>query len=77
MTGVSSYAQHMADMVSEAFLSFARTGKPSSPILPFWPKFDLTTRQTMIFDTVAKVESDPRGSERKLLEPVTYTQPGT
>jgi para-nitrobenzyl esterase len=77
MTGLSPYAQHMADMVSEAFLSFARTGKPASPTLPHWPKFDLAKRQTMIFDTVARIDSDPRNRERKLFEQVSYTQPGT
>jgi len=77
MTGVSPYAQHMADMISEAFLSFARTGKPASPTLPHWPRFDLDKRQTMIFDSVARVDSDPRGLERKLFSQVSYIQPGT
>jgi len=64
-------------MMSEAFLSFARTGKPASPTLPHWPRFDLDKRQTMIFDSVARVDSDPRGLERKLFSQVSYIQPGT
>ena len=31
----------------------------------------------MIFDTHSRLVSDPRGNERKLVEQVPYTQPGT
>ncbi|MDB6114801.1 MAG: hypothetical protein JWQ62_1746 [Lacunisphaera sp.] len=69
-------AQAVADAMSDALLAFARTGNPATPALP-WPRFELEQRATMLFDTPVRVESDPRGAERKLFEPAIYNQPGT
>ena len=70
-------AQKMADVVSETFLAFARTGNPNNARLPKWPAFDLARRPTMIFDEPPHIEDDPRGRERKYLAQVPYVQPGT
>ncbi len=75
--GTGAEQQKMAEMMSDVWIAFARTGTPNTPRIPAWPTFDLNKRQTMIFDTVPRVESDPRGEERKLFAPVTYVQPGT
>ena len=48
-----------------------RTGKPG------WPAYDLTKRQTMIFDTTSRVDNDPRRWERELFARVPYIQPGS
>ena len=77
MTGDGSEAKKMADIMSESWLAFARTGNPDTPHMPHWPEFDLKDRATMIFDLPPKVEFDPRGNERKLFAPVLYIQPGT
>lgn len=77
MTGVSPEAQQMADIMSEAWIAFARTGNPDTPNIPHWPRFELENRPTMVFDLPSKVENDPRGNERKLFAPVKYIQPGT
>lgn len=77
MTGVSPEAQQMADIMSEAWIAFARTGNPDTPNIPHWPRFELENRPTMVFDLPSKVENDPRGNERKLFAPVIYIQPGT
>ncbi|MDO9369191.1 MAG: carboxylesterase family protein [Sphingopyxis sp.] len=61
----------MSDRVMDAFVRFARTGDPG------WPAHDLTKRQTMIFDTVSRVENDPRQWERELFARVPYIQPGS
>ena len=61
----------MSDRVMDAFVRFARTGNPG------WAPYDLTARKTMIFDTVSRVESDPRQWERELFARVPYIQPGT
>jgi para-nitrobenzyl esterase len=69
-------AQKVADEMSEALIAFARTGNPATSRLP-WARFELERRPTMIFDTATRVESDPRGAERKLFESAVYLQPGT
>jgi len=59
-------AQTVAQAMSEAWIAFARTGNPGRPALP-WPAFDLEHRQTMVFDQVSHVASDPVGGERLAL----------
>ena len=77
MTGTGPEAQKMADIMSESWVAFARTGNPDTPDIPHWPRFDLKNRATMVFDLNSKVENDPRGNERRLFTPVIYIQPGT
>ena len=61
----------MSERMMAAFIAFAKTADPG------WPGYDLATRKTMVFDTISRVENDPRGRERKLFETVPYIQPGT
>ena len=63
--------QAMSDTVMDAFVRFARTGNPG------WPKYDLGSRRTMVFDTQSRVVSNPRQWERELFARVPYIQPGT
>lgn len=65
-------AQAMADAVSESYIAFARTGNPNNAHVPHWPNFNLPTRPTMIFDDNVRVEDDPRGRQRALIEAVPY-----
>ncbi len=65
-------AQALADAVSESYIAFARTGNPNNKHVPNWPNFDLKTRPTMIFDDKVRVESDPRGEQRRYIEQVPY-----
>jgi para-nitrobenzyl esterase len=64
--GVPS-APALADKVSDAWLAFARTGDPSTPKLPAWPKFDAAKRATMVFDDESAVENDPLREQRAAL----------
>lgn len=70
-------AQPVADAMSTALLAFARNGTPNAEGLPEWPRFELQRRSTMLFNQHTRVESDPRGNERKLFAPIEYIQPGT
>ena len=63
--------QAMSDRMMDAFVRFARTGNPG------WAPYTLARRQTMVFDTVSRVESDPRRWERELFARVPYIQPGS
>jgi para-nitrobenzyl esterase len=70
-------AQPLATMMSEALIRFAATGDPNGGTLPKWPVYGLKDRETMMFDKVSKVESDPRGREREMMAGAKYRQPGT
>jgi para-nitrobenzyl esterase len=70
-------AQTMADVVSETYIAFARTGNPNNTHAPHWPAYDEKTRATMIFDSPSRIEDDPRGRERRYLGQVPYVQPGS
>jgi para-nitrobenzyl esterase len=63
--------------MSDAWLAFARTGRPDTPSLPDWPVYDLAARRTMIFDRDVRVVADPRGNERRIFAQGPYVQPGT
>jgi len=43
-----------------AWVAFATNGDPG------WPKYDLSRRATMRFDTTSKALDDPRSVEREL-----------
>jgi para-nitrobenzyl esterase len=67
MSGVGPAQQHIADLMSEAWLAFARSGNPAHTGLPDWPAYDAQTRMVMMFDTEPRVKSDPHGAQRSLL----------
>jgi para-nitrobenzyl esterase len=77
MTGDGLEARGLAALMSDTFIAFARTGNPNHAGLPPWRPYDTARRSTMSFDMPARLVDDPRGEERKLVEQVPYTQPGT
>jgi para-nitrobenzyl esterase len=50
----------LADTMHAAWVAFATNGNPG------WPRYELTRRATMRFDTSSKVMQDPRSRERVL-----------
>jgi para-nitrobenzyl esterase len=54
----------LADRMHRAWVAFATTGNPG------WPRYDLTRRATMRFDTRSEVVNDPRSGQRELWEHV-------
>jgi para-nitrobenzyl esterase len=54
--------QRLADTMHAAWVSFATRGDSG------WPKYDLSRRATMRFDTTPEVVDDPRSTERALWE---------
>ncbi|MBS0643247.1 MAG: carboxylesterase/lipase family protein [Acetobacteraceae bacterium] len=67
MVGTGPAPQRLADLMSSAWIAFARTGTPSADGLPAWPPFTPMDRATMVFDTQSRVMKDFRGEERALL----------
>jgi len=57
---VTPESQKVADTISGAWLSFARTGDPG------WQPYDLNNRATMVFNTDSRVVNDHRKLEREL-----------
>jgi para-nitrobenzyl esterase len=68
MSGVGHEQQKLADIMSESWLAFARTGNPNSAETPNWPAYDSKRRATMIFDVPPRVVDDPRAPERALFK---------
>jgi carboxylesterase type B len=60
----TSPPQQLADTMHAAWAAFATNGDCG------WPKYDLSRRPTMRFDTASKVVDDPRSWERELWEGV-------
>jgi carboxylesterase type B len=54
----------LADRMHAAWIGFATKGDPG------WPRYDLTRRATMRFDTSSGIVDDPRSAERGLWEGV-------
>ncbi len=63
MVGAGAEPQKLADVMSTAWLAFARTGHPGAG----WPAFTAAQRATMVFDTQSRVVNDFRGDERAVL----------
>ena len=68
MSGTGEKQQALADVMSEAWLAFARSGDPNHDNLLQWPRYDTETRATMIFDDESYVANDPRGRERAIID---------
>ena len=64
-----------------AWAQMARTGNPNHRGLPKWPAYTTEKRAVMIFDAPCRVENDPTGQVRKIVEkrgaPAAGVLPGT
>ncbi len=56
MTGGSKEAQALADKMSPAWISFAKTGNPNHKGLPNWPVYNSSNTATMHFDNTCIVK---------------------
>jgi para-nitrobenzyl esterase len=65
-TGNGPEAQALARKMAGAWATFARTGNPNQPDLP-WPAFDPARGNTMVFDNECRMVDDPDGEARKIL----------
>jgi len=77
VTTDSPEARQMADLFSDAFIAFARTGSPQTEALPQWVPYGMARRETLLMDIPPTLAYDPRGEERKLFETVPFIQQGT
>jgi para-nitrobenzyl esterase len=77
ITGTDESAQKMSAQMSDAFITFARTGNPNTPSIPTWTPYTLPRRETLVFDVPSQLVDDPRGAERRLFATVPFIQQGT
>jgi len=54
-------------MMSESWLSFARSGDPNNFTVPQWPAYTSSVRAMMLFDVTPEVKIDPHGEQRNAL----------
>lgn len=59
----------LSDLMSDAWIAFARTGDPNTAALPDWPRYDTRRRATMVFDAgKTRIVDDPEGAVRAALQ---------
>ncbi|MBR5211050.1 MAG: carboxylesterase/lipase family protein [Bacteroidales bacterium] len=56
MTGGSEEAVALADIMSQAWINFARTGDPNTEELPQWPAYSCCDGATMFFNNTCEVK---------------------
>jgi para-nitrobenzyl esterase len=76
ITGTGPEAVAMADKLASAYISFARTGKPSVPGIAEWPAYAPDARSTMILDIHCRVENEPLKELLALVEQYAVEWPG-
>jgi len=66
-TGGGSRPRKLAEKMSEALLSFMRTGKPSANGLPEWSPYSKEIGEVMILNDTCEMKNDPDREARLLL----------
>jgi len=69
LSGTGQVQQRIADIMSEAWIAFARDGDPNHAGLPTWTPYTAERRATMLIDTDPTMVNDPRGPYVSLLGP--------
>jgi para-nitrobenzyl esterase len=54
--------------MSEAWIAFARNGKPSASGLPPWGAYTAQQRTTMVFNDRSVITQDPLGARRSAMQ---------
>jgi para-nitrobenzyl esterase len=68
MTGTGADRHALATAMSEAWVSFARTGNPNHAGIPSWVPYEPTRWPTMVFGSQVALRNDPHGEERRAIE---------
>lgn len=68
LTGGGARPAALADKISDAWIAFARTGRPATPKLPAWEPYDAARRATMVFDDESELVDDPTGPRREAMQ---------
>jgi para-nitrobenzyl esterase len=66
--GWSAAARDLAHAMQDAWIAFARSGRPGHPDLPDWPAYDTARRSTMLLGRHPRAEEAPFDDERVFWE---------
>ena len=66
-TGGGERAQELASRMSQAWISFARSGNPNHRELPEWPTYSTSEKAVMIFDDLCQVLKGPDDNAHRIL----------
>ncbi|MDP8985843.1 MAG: carboxylesterase family protein [Pseudomonadota bacterium] len=72
---VTAEQQALADKVSSAWVSFAKTGNPNNAKIPQWPAFDTKRRAIMVIDDQWHAADDPLRETRLAIADITAHSP--
>jgi len=77
MTGEDTeQTRAMVDSMANSWIAFARTGNPNNASIPAWAPYDLTRRNTMMFDVPSTAVDDPHQTERLFMARYPSQQDG-
>jgi para-nitrobenzyl esterase len=77
MTGPeTAQTSAMADNMANSWIAFARTGDPNNASIGRWNPYDLTLRNTMMFDVPSRAIDDPHKAEREFMARYPSQQDG-
>ncbi len=77
MTGPDTeHTRAMVENMANSWIAFARTGDPNNASVPRWAPYDLTRRNTMLFDTPSTAVDDPHRDERLFMARYPSQQDG-
>ena len=65
MTGGGSEAIDLGNIMSSAWINFAKTGDPNTEGLPHWEPYNLNNESLMIFDNECELK---KGHDKDLLD---------
>ncbi|WP_296288110.1 carboxylesterase family protein [Pseudomonas sp.] len=65
--------QKLSEQMIAAWTNFAKTGNPNGPNVPEWPKYDTSSRSTMVWSEASKAEADPESERRKIWAKEAFT----
>jgi para-nitrobenzyl esterase len=67
-TGGGARAAALADKMSDAWIAFARSGKPQTSKLPAWMAYTAQRHATMVFNDRSELVDDPLGARRTAMQ---------